>query len=51
GRTNILKEDDSLPIHLKCGLKAALLYRAAVTLSVFGLSADLFAAAIPKKTQ
>lgn len=33
------QEDNGIPIHLKGGSKDALLYRATMTLTVFGLSA------------
>ena len=33
------QEDNGMPIHLKGGLKDALLYRATMTLTVFGMSA------------
>uniref|UniRef100_A0A3B4UDE8 Uncharacterized protein n=1 Tax=Seriola dumerili TaxID=41447 RepID=A0A3B4UDE8_SERDU len=35
------QEANKFPIHLKGGLKAALLYRATMTLTVFGMSALL----------
>ncbi|XP_033967131.1 cytochrome c oxidase subunit 7A2a isoform X1 [Pseudochaenichthys georgianus] len=47
-----LKEDNGLPIHLKGGVKDALIYRFTMALTVFGsgyVVYELFTAAMPKK--
>ncbi|XP_038585358.1 cytochrome c oxidase subunit 7A2, mitochondrial-like [Micropterus salmoides] len=48
------QENNGIPIHLKGGSKDALLYRATMTLTVFGsgyVVYELFSAAMPKKAQ
>ncbi|XP_054469324.1 cytochrome c oxidase subunit 7A2, mitochondrial-like isoform X2 [Anoplopoma fimbria] len=52
-KQKLFQEDNGLPIHLKGGSKDALLYRATITLTVFGAAYvvyELFSAAMPKKT-
>ncbi|XP_036928533.1 cytochrome c oxidase subunit 7A2, mitochondrial [Acanthopagrus latus] len=53
-KQKLFQEDNGMPIHLKGGLKDALLYRATMTLTVFGsgyVVYVLFTAAMPKKPQ
>ncbi|KAM6969680.1 cytochrome c oxidase subunit 7A2a [Tautogolabrus adspersus] len=51
-KQKLFQEDNGMPIHLKGGTKDALLYRATMTLTVFGsgyVVYELFSAAMPKK--
>ncbi|KAM8736758.1 cytochrome c oxidase subunit 7A2a [Acanthopagrus schlegelii] len=53
-KQKLFQEDNGMPIHLKGGSKDALLYRATMTLTVFGggyVVYVLFTAAMPKKPQ
>ncbi|XP_059209571.1 cytochrome c oxidase subunit 7A2, mitochondrial [Centropristis striata] len=51
-KQKLFQENNGMPIHLKGGTKDALLYRATMTLTVFGsgyVVYELFTAAMPKK--
>ncbi|XP_071377944.1 cytochrome c oxidase subunit 7A2, mitochondrial-like [Centroberyx affinis] len=51
-KQKLFQEDNGMPIHLKGGTKDALLYRATMTLTIFGsgyVVYELFTAAMPKK--
>ncbi|KAF1375045.1 hypothetical protein PFLUV_G00235350 [Perca fluviatilis] len=53
-KQKLFQEDNGIPIHLKGGSKDALLYRATMTLTVFGsgyVVYELLSAAMPKKPQ
>ncbi|XP_076604696.1 cytochrome c oxidase subunit 7A2, mitochondrial-like [Chaetodon auriga] len=53
-KQKVFQENNGMPIHLKGGSKDALLYRATMTLTVFGsgyVVYELFSAAMPKKSQ
>ncbi|CAG5866272.1 unnamed protein product [Menidia menidia] len=53
-KQKLFQEDNGMPIHLKGGSKDALLYRATMTLTVFGSAYvvyELFTAAMPKKAK
>ncbi|XP_029316735.1 cytochrome c oxidase subunit 7A2a [Cottoperca gobio] len=53
-KQKLFQEDSGMPIHLKGGTRDALLYRATMTLTVFGFGYvvfELFSAAMPKKAQ
>ncbi|XP_034714045.1 cytochrome c oxidase subunit 7A2, mitochondrial-like [Etheostoma cragini] len=53
-KQKLFQEDNGIPIHLKGGSKDALLYRATMTLTVFGsgyVVYELLSAAMPKKAQ
>ncbi|XP_068577740.1 cytochrome c oxidase subunit 7A2a [Cebidichthys violaceus] len=53
-KQKLFQEDNGIPIHLKGGSRDALLYRATITLTVFGAGYvvyELFSAAMPKKPQ
>uniref|UniRef100_UPI0037E961E1 cytochrome c oxidase subunit 7A2, mitochondrial-like n=1 Tax=Semicossyphus pulcher TaxID=241346 RepID=UPI0037E961E1 len=53
-KQKMFQEDNGMPIHLKGGTKDALLFRATMTLTVFGsgyVVYELFSAAMPKKPQ
>ncbi|XP_070835070.1 cytochrome c oxidase subunit 7A2, mitochondrial-like [Chaetodon trifascialis] len=53
-KQKVFQENNGMPIHLKGGSKDALLYRATMTLTVFGsgyVVYELFSAAMPKKPQ
>ncbi|XP_047467031.1 cytochrome c oxidase subunit 7A2, mitochondrial-like [Mugil cephalus] len=50
----LFQEDNGMPVHLKGGSKDAVLYRATMTLTVFGIGFvvyELLSAAMPKKSQ
>ncbi|KAM7376531.1 hypothetical protein PAMP_006258 [Pampus punctatissimus] len=54
GKQKLFQENNGMPIHLKGGLKDILLYRATMTLTVFGFGFvvyELCSAATPKKLQ
>ncbi|XP_040055067.2 cytochrome c oxidase subunit 7A2, mitochondrial-like isoform X1 [Gasterosteus aculeatus] len=51
-KQKLFQEDNGLPVHLKGGTRDALLYRATMTLTVFGAAFvvyELFSAAMPRK--
>ncbi|XP_033979947.1 cytochrome c oxidase subunit 7A2, mitochondrial [Trematomus bernacchii] len=51
-KQKLFQEDNGLPIHLKGGVKDALIYRFTMALTVFGsgyVVYELFTAAMPKK--
>ncbi|XP_071774292.1 cytochrome c oxidase subunit 7A2, mitochondrial-like [Centroberyx gerrardi] len=51
-KQKLFQEDNGMPIHLKGGSKDALLYRATMTLTIFGsgyVVYELLSAAMPKK--
>ncbi|XP_061599213.1 cytochrome c oxidase subunit 7A2, mitochondrial-like [Cololabis saira] len=53
-KQRLFQEDNGVPVHLKGGSKDALLYRATMSLTVFGSAFvvyELFSAAVPKKSQ
>nr|XP_033498114.1 cytochrome c oxidase subunit 7A2, mitochondrial-like isoform X1 [Epinephelus lanceolatus] len=53
-KQKMFQEDNGMPIHLKGGSKDAVLYRATMTLTVFGsgyVVYELLTAAMPKKPQ
>ncbi|KAM6912292.1 cytochrome c oxidase subunit 7A2, mitochondrial-like [Xenentodon cancila] len=53
-KQKLFQEDNGMPVHLKGGSKDALLYRATMTLTMFGsgyVVYELFSAAAPKKSQ
>ncbi|XP_042244904.1 cytochrome c oxidase subunit 7A2, mitochondrial-like [Thunnus maccoyii] len=53
-KQKLFQEDNGMPIHLKGGTKDVLLYRATMSLTVFGAGFvvyELFSAAMPKKPQ
>uniref|UniRef100_A0A8C5GPL5 Cytochrome c oxidase subunit 7A2, mitochondrial n=1 Tax=Gouania willdenowi TaxID=441366 RepID=A0A8C5GPL5_GOUWI len=52
-KQKLFQEDNGMPIHLKGGSKDALLYRATMTLTVFGIGYvvyELLTAAMPRKS-
>uniref|UniRef100_A0A8C5N6K8 Cytochrome c oxidase subunit 7A2, mitochondrial n=1 Tax=Gouania willdenowi TaxID=441366 RepID=A0A8C5N6K8_GOUWI len=52
-KQKLFQEDNGMPIHLKGGSKDALLYRATMTLTVFGsgyVVYELLTAAMPRKS-
>ncbi|XP_051723110.1 cytochrome c oxidase subunit 7A2, mitochondrial [Ctenopharyngodon idella] len=52
GKQKLFQEDNGMPVHLKGGVKDALLYRATMALTVFGCGYVVYAlvsAALPKK--
>ncbi|KAM9341517.1 cytochrome c oxidase subunit 7A2, mitochondrial-like [Symphorus nematophorus] len=53
-KQKLFQEDNGMPVHLKGGSRDAVLYRATMTLTVFGsgyVVYELFSAAMPKKPQ
>ncbi|XP_062325756.1 cytochrome c oxidase subunit 7A2, mitochondrial-like [Osmerus eperlanus] len=51
-KQKLFQEDNGMPVHLKGGVKDAVLYRATMALTVFGSAFvvyELFGAAMPKK--
>ncbi|XP_030630646.1 cytochrome c oxidase subunit 7A2, mitochondrial [Chanos chanos] len=53
-KQKLFQEDNGMPVHLKGGVKDALLYRLTMALTVFGsgfVVYELFDAAMPKKKE
>ncbi|XP_068436394.1 cytochrome c oxidase subunit 7A2, mitochondrial-like [Clinocottus analis] len=53
-KQKLFQEDNGMPVHLKGGAKDSVLYRATISLTVFGagyVMYELLSAAMPKKPQ